>query len=146
MIIRWLGAYGKADSLEEALAWELSQNTRLEVAACPMHLGSDVGHCKVGLLVARKALRREHSGDVWSKYTEGGTLMGTRKPWKSGHGEAFVAPRYKGIVARWEFLSEQTKKVVASQARLHKLPVLNLRWDDNNKPTLKEVDLRWMHF
>ena len=58
MNIRWLGAYGKADSLEEALAWELSQTTRLEVAACPMHRGSDVGHCSVGLLVARKAFRR----------------------------------------------------------------------------------------
>ena len=147
MIIRWVGAYGKAESLEEALAWELSQTTRLEVAACPMHRGSDVPHCSVGLLIARKALRRKHSGDVWSEYTAEGTLMGTRKPRKSGHGEAFVAPRYTGIVVRWGFLSEQAKKAVASQARLHKLPVLAIWWhDDKQKPTLKEVDLRWLHF
>lgn len=50
--VRWLGAFGKSESISEAATWELAQTER-QVAAEPLHKGvSHLAHALIGLEIA----------------------------------------------------------------------------------------------
>ena len=103
MIIRWLGAFGKSNSFSESLEWELSQKEKSAVAAEKLAKGkSFISHARVGLLFKNRAILRRYSSDVYSKYTDKGTLVTTRKEGvaTSDHTECFVRPDYCAIVVK----------------------------------------------
>lgn len=121
--IRWLGAFGRGDSLEQAVAWELSQTDR-QVAAEPLIRGrSHITHVMVGLAIANPeaTFARGWLFDAWTVKTSDGVILPTRNrrheyrdvhrflkalnrpqraahPW---HAEAsFNAPAYDALVVR----------------------------------------------
>ena len=56
MIIRWLGAFGKASSLHASLKFELGRSLTDEVAAEDIRTCSLIKHAKVGLLISNKSI------------------------------------------------------------------------------------------
>lgn len=118
MIIRWLGAFGKAQDLAKSLEWELTQ-TR-EVAAERISGGNGkIRHARVGLLVDSRAVIKTYPGDVWSVVTESDKLKATR--YASGWGlknrqqEAFCKPVYRAIVVKEH--PDRMKPVVMAAVR-----------------------------
>lgn len=136
--IRWLGAFGRHGNFPAALKWELEDNTR-EVAA-EWFSGSpavspDVEHCAVGLLVAKGAVMRCYSGDVWSVPSPSGERLVPTRPASEGqtHSECFCKPHYRAFVIRkpLDQLRPVIRRPLVSMARKHGLPVLWLRrWCD----------------
>ena len=122
--VRWLGAFGRAPSLHEALQWELEGK---RIVACEPLLPSEGGRSilwsKVGLEVAPSAVRRVFHGDVWS-IRVGKTLVGTRRPEDAPHkwGEAFARPVYTAIVLRGR-VSKQVFATVKWFSRSRQLPI-----------------------
>ncbi len=129
MIVRWLGAFGRGPSFEAALRHELARPATEEVCAEPVGKhpgGALIGHPKVGLIVARRALVRLWHGDVWSipDQNNPGRLRRTRRPTTHYmghmlHAEAWVHPVYVGIVVRGQVSAETwaTVQAVASERR-----------------------------
>ena len=66
MFVRWLGAFGSSNSLEDSLIHELSL-TNHEVA-CEVIKGrtSKISHAKVGLQVYQQCIVKKFNGDCWS--------------------------------------------------------------------------------
>lgn len=116
MLIRWIGAYGKGDSLEDALRWEITQRDR-EVAAeyvfratvsewrggfgyehiAPVVRGQGfIDHALVGMWLDKRAWIKGYPGDVWSRTDEAGRLYATRRAVVRSHGhtEIFCKPGY----------------------------------------------------
>lgn len=141
--IRWMGAFGKASSLSEAIRWELEENRR-EVAATWCHAGGlnglGVDHAQVGLLVAKGAVVRRYAGDVWS-VPAGDRLVKTRPASQdSDHGEAFCKPRYSALVIRkpLDAFKPATRRAIVAAARQYGLKVLRIA-----ERTIKAPYRRW---
>ena len=101
MVIRWIGAFGKGESLFQSLSWELTQER--EVAAERVTGGKGtIEHAQIGLRVASEAVVRHYEGDVWSKVAPDGRLYATRRGRRThdGHSECFCKPVYTGIVCK----------------------------------------------
>jgi hypothetical protein len=133
MIVRWIGAFGKAPSLPQAFDWELTSSQR-EVCAEPCGRGacdSRVSHAHVGLVVARHAVRRIAKGDVWSEPDSQGYLRPSRRP-NDTHGEAFCRPVYRAIIYRGR-ISKAAYRAVMDAARKYQLPVLRILPDGQTK-------------
>lgn len=116
MYIRWLGAFGKSNSLIESLNFEFS---RTSVVACEK-IGRDgksyICHASIGLLVSPKAVYANFCGDVYSIY-DGDNLKYTRKGYEacSRHKESWAKPVYTGLViknGRFANLSKPVKKQI----------------------------------
>lgn len=56
MIVRWLGAFRKQGSLEEAFNWELTQAPSAVAAERLINGKSAIHHAKIGLLVKNSAV------------------------------------------------------------------------------------------
>jgi hypothetical protein len=124
MIIRWLGAFGKTTSLEDAGVWEYSQTER-QVAAEPLFHGrSLIAHVKIGLEIdTEKSIFA--SGWMTDAYTVIGAdgVLRTNRNYRgkmnrfrkldrflavfnrhhqgNWHGEcAFAAPVYRAVVVK----------------------------------------------
>ena len=98
MVIRWIGAFGKGESLFQSLSWEFTQER--EVAAERVTGGKGtIEHAQIGLRVASEAVIRHYEGDVWSKVSPDGRLYATRRACR-GHSECFCKPVYTGIVCK----------------------------------------------
>ena len=125
-VVRWLGAFGRGESIHAALLWELTQTERCELAAEPCLPNESGIRSRVGLLVKRSAVVKRFNGDCWS-IVEGASLKKTRNPRCSPwHREVWVRPEYTAIVCKdWHTLSSQVRRTVAWFARAHRLPVLS---------------------
>ena len=98
MVIRWIGAFGKGESLFQSLSWEFTQER--EVAAERVTGGKGtIEHAQIGLRVASEAVIRHYEGDVWSKVSPDGRLYATRRG-RRGHSECFCKPVYTGIICK----------------------------------------------
>ena len=118
--VRWLGAFGKQDSLVESASWELSQTDR-QVAAEPLHHGvSHIHHALIGLEITHPeaTFARGWLKDSYTVPDENGINKATRN--RSGefknmdkflkvfnanncphHGEAsFNCPLYASVVVK----------------------------------------------
>lgn len=155
--VRWLGAFRNGGSLHGSLDFELNRNSTDEVAVEPFYKKSRVAHARVGLLVDKKAIVKEFSGDCWSEPTEEGKLQKTRNPReaKSTHREAWANPHYVGVVIKgrkgstgygsgynprnegFHNLPKKVRSTIKWYADLYNLPVYNL--DVNGK--LRKVKL-----
>ena len=130
MIVRWLGAFGKSESLETSFNWELTQTERTELSAEILDNNiSRIGHTLVGLLVNKKNVTKKFNGDCFSD-KDSNKLKKGRNPKlaNSSHKEAFIKPMYAGIVLKIEVL--KNKKVLAiclKIAKKYKLKVLILK-------------------
>ena len=127
IVIRWLGAFGKGESLHLALAWELSQAER-EVAGEPIRRGqrSKISRPRVGLLIKSAAVRRVFHCDTWSKPGQNGRLVKgrTMAEWK-GHSEAFCLPHYAAIVVRnFAGLPTGLRRTINHFSSMYGLPVI----------------------
>ena len=94
VILRFLGAFGKARTLKDALAFEFARTD--EVCATS---GAEIEHVGVALWMRRCAIIRKNRGDVWS-VSENGRLKATRKAVKT-HAEFWVRggrDNIKGVV------------------------------------------------
>ena len=137
MIIRWLGAFGKAQSLHASLKFELGRSLTDEVAAEDIRTCSMIKHAKVGLLIANKSIIKKFNGDCFS-LLENGKLVKTRNPKdaKSSHLECWANPNYIGIVAKnYSNLPKQIQKTLKWFGDLYNLQILNM----NNKGELTEI-------
>lgn len=126
-VVRWLGAFGNAGSLHEALGWELSSAAR-ELAAEPLSGGeSKISHAKVGLLAKSIAVIKIFDGDCWSVNRDG-RLVKTRNPrsTKCQHKEAWIRPDYAAIVIKGQ-VSAQSLRTVKWFGDLYQLPILRLK-------------------
>lgn len=129
MVIRWLGAFGKAEGgLADALVWELTQ-TR-EVAAELIRRGNGrILHARVGLLVDSRAVIKTYPGDVWS-VADGEKLKTTRyaSGWslKNRQHEAFCKPVYRAIVVKEhpDRMRRSVMEAVRVVAEHYALPVI----------------------
>jgi hypothetical protein len=150
MFVRWLGAFGKKDSLKNSLEHELTSCNK-EVA-CEIIKGrtSFITHARVGLQVSQTCILKSFNGDCWSKRNSFASpavakplrhnettsfkeierkneLEKTRNPKdaKSSHKEAWaLTPCYKSImVKRVKLISETVLKDVFDIAAKHDLPV-----------------------
>ena len=136
MEIRWLGAFGAASSLHEALNWELNQTEQKELAAEPItQKGSQIRNPRIGLLVKSKAVIKKFNGDCFS-IKESGRLVKTRNPRISDrHLEAWVRPEFAGIVTKnYKNLPETVKRTLKWFSKSYSLKVYELI---NNE--LKEI-------
>ncbi len=126
MIIRWLGAFRKRGSLEEALKWELTQAPSAVAAERLIKGKSAIYHAKIGLLVKNSALLRKYRSDVWSEYNENGKLVRTRREdgAHSCHTECWVQPHYLAIVIKGK-VSDQALQACRNTG----LPILRLTRD-----------------
>lgn len=126
MIIRWLGAFGSAESLQASFAWELSSPDR-EVAAerVTRERPSRISHAVVGLRVRSKDVVRVFPGDVWSVPTEAGTLRPTRRGVPT-HSEAFCRPEYDAIVVKCPMarLRAHVREAVQAASVTYNLPII----------------------
>ena len=127
-IVRWLGAFGKSNSLEDSLNWELS-NTSGEYAAeviKDVAWGSEIYHATIGLLVSRTAVIKQFNGDCWSVKKDDGSLKKTRNPRNANgkHVECWVKPSYKAIVVDGQ-ITKHNWKTVKAMANKYSLPVLD---------------------
>lgn len=135
--IRWLGAFGKAESLDQSLRWELEDNQR-EVAATWCYFGTNgrhadmgplgVDHAAVGLMVAKGAVVRRYAGDVWS-VPAGDRLVKTRPASQdSDHGEAFCKPRFSALVIRkpLDHFRPAIRRAIVAAARKHGLKIMRI--------------------
>ena len=117
MVIRWLGAFRKNGSLEEALKWELNQTAVSALTAERLPKGrSAIHHARVGLLVKNSAVLRRFRSDVWSAYRENGKLYATRKQGVaySQHTECWVKPKYLAIVVKGKVSHEALQACIAT--------------------------------
>lgn len=127
LVVRWLGAFGKAGSLHDSLRWELEAPAR-ELAAEPMSGGeSHISHARVGLLAKTSAIIKIFDGDCWS-VADSGRLAKTRNPRASGsgHREAWIRPDYAAIVVKGQ-VSAHALRTILWFADLYQLPVLRLK-------------------
>lgn len=119
-VIRWMGAYGKQNGLEQALMFELFKCNR-EVAAEPLFRGkSGVYHAAVGLEVARNKVGRRFTHDVGSGTV--GYFLQRGRDCSETHGEAFCAPVYSAIVVCGE-VSSITWATIKKVSRLAGIPI-----------------------
>lgn len=147
-VVRWLGSYGKANSLHASLQWELGQSVRQELAAEPIEgCTSGIPQSKIGLLAARTAVIKIFNGDCWSilvpfPSAEDGDLAGaslkkTRNPRCSTlHREAWIRPEYRAIVVKgWNNIRPSTQKTLRWFAEMYHLPILdmNREWKEVGK-------------
>lgn len=129
MVIRWIGAFGKASSLADALDWELGINAR-EVAAEHIRGGNGrVAHARVGLLVDRRAVIKTFPGDVWSVVGKDDKLHATRYACdilSCRQHEAFCRPVYRAIVLKEHpaRMKPSVMHAVAEAAKKFALPVI----------------------
>ena len=125
MLIRWIGAFGSAQTLEESLRWELSQRERA-LAAEPIKNGvSKIQHPKIGLLIDPKALIKRFPGDVWS-VPGNFMLRATRYPVPT-HPEAWVRPGFINAIVIRPGASRHAKRVVRRISKEFNIPVLMFR-------------------
>ncbi len=140
--VRWLGAFRKgASSIEESIAWELSQTER-EVAAEPLrHCRSRIDHAQIGLGVdeSRSTFVYGLIIDGWTEPSKDGSgrLLPKRekrikdkdfflsrfyKAKINWHGEAvFSSPKYSAIVCKSK--DSQTREKAAKLADKFSLPL-----------------------
>jgi hypothetical protein len=135
VIVRWLGAFGKADSIANSLAWELSTNTA-EVCAESFRKGDRDDKrsipSRIGLLVPTTSLHKKWAGDVWSYRQERSkSLRKSRSEHVSNtHTECWVKPgNYTGIVIRG-LISREALKEVCFACLKHGLPLYRLNRDN----------------
>ena len=142
--VRWLGAFRKgANSVGDALAWELSQTER-EVAAEPLRHGkSRIDRAKIGLEVDenRSVFRYGLLVDGWTEPAKDGSgrllpsgekrikdkdiylsrfyrSKGASTVW---HGEAvFASPKYSALVCKKDL---QTREKAVELADTYSLPL-----------------------
>lgn len=140
LFVRWLGAYGRGQSLAVSIKYELEQVTR-EVACEAISMRS--GSCgeeitaNVGLIVDRRAVKKFFLGDVWSVTDEAsptGRLKATRFGAAGRHTECFARPVYTGICVRhsMENLSPCAYNTVMHAARKYHLPIYTLASHEGN--------------
>ena len=144
--VRWLGAFGAGNSLQEAAEWETKQVSR-QVAAEPLIKGkSYIHHAKMGLSVARPeaTFARGWLNDAFTVIEEkSGLLKATRerdsefknmdrflaalnKRGGEGHAEAtFNAPIYDAVVVKGN-ASPRGKRRAQRLADFLKLPLKTL--------------------
>ena len=130
MIIRWLGAFRKNNSvsLHSSMEYELSGALdRCTMAAEYIPQGGKSAmrkNVKVGLLVAGKPIK-VFKTDVWSEYLPDGRLKQTRSEFvsESSHQEAWVKPRYKAIIVRG-IVKQNTLRTVEYFAKKYSLEVI----------------------
>lgn len=94
VILRFVGAFGKAPSLKDALEYEFLRED--EVCATS---GAEIDHVGVALWMKRSAIVRKNRGDVWS-VSENGRLRATRTAVKT-HAEFWMRggrDNIKGVV------------------------------------------------
>lgn len=125
MIIRWLGAFGKSNSLHESLQFEINRTATDEVAGEKIKKGmaSQIGHARVGLLVKNSAQIKFHKGDVYS-FMENGKLKKQRN-YRNAYGthtECWVNAEYIGIVIKNK-IQDSAFKTILYIADLNNLPV-----------------------
>lgn len=146
MFVRWLGAFGSSNSLEDSLIYELSL-TNHEVA-CEVIKGrtSKISHAKIGLQVYQQSIVKKFNGDCWSvkqkTSCDGDILINGKENWdnlakkelrktrnpkkaESKHGEAWaLTPCYKSIqVKSLRKVSESVLTTVFDIAEKYSLPV-----------------------
>lgn len=129
MVIRWLGAFGKAGSLAESIAWELTQESASALAAEKLVGGkSQIHHASVGLLVKNRAILRRYAADVWSRRRSNGKLVATRRETAFGVGkqaECFVLPDFAAIVISGK-ISHAALADCRTAAETHNINLLRL--------------------
>ena len=134
MIIRWIGAFGKADTgLAGAITWELTQRDRKLLCAERLRRGrSVIRHARVGLLVKNRAVVRRYRSDVWSvpAGADGSLLKKTRREGDafSQHTECWVRPDYCALVVKGKVLPAAWQAVVDASRR-HGIKLLYLTRD-----------------
>jgi hypothetical protein len=145
VVVRWLGfvSFKSTHDFGQMLAVELGAMERgsmKEVCAEPLRdlrnesdLIRNSRHYGFGLLVRSEAIIREFPADVWSYRNERGQLIAHKKTKQSSphHGEAFVLPRYEGIVIMPSRIAPVHRaammKAIWWAARRYRLPVYELR-------------------
>lgn len=78
-ILRFMGAFGKAPNLKNALDYEMARKD--EVAA--MSACDKIEHAGVALMMRKSSVVRKNRGDVWSVRNSDGTLSATRSAVKT---------------------------------------------------------------
>lgn len=78
-ILRYLGAYGKAASLKDALEFEFGRKDEV----CAMSGADEIAHAAVALIFKKSAVVRKNRGDVWSVRDDNGRLQATRSAVKT---------------------------------------------------------------
>lgn len=93
--VRWLGAYGRADSAAEAARFELDPGRDVACEIMPLGARSGLVHAAVGLLVdqARTELVRAYAGDSWTRPS--GADLQAHKPARFTEDWASAAALYK---------------------------------------------------
>ena len=130
MLVRWLGAFGKSESLDQSLKFELSRATTDEVA-CEKIIknSSKIKHARIGLMIASENAIKHFKGDCWSVKTENGNLVKTRNP-KTANGEhleTWANPIYNKIVVKqYDDLKQETKKTLAYFSRKYNLEIVKM--------------------
>lgn len=123
-IVRWIGAFGRGDSLEASLSFEIARSSAHEVCAEDTKNGSYIS-AKIGLLVKQTAVIRRFHGDVWSVTDEKtGRLVKTRNP-VSTHSELWVNPIFTAIVVK-NGVSDSNLKIARDFADAHGLKFLGI--------------------
>ena len=88
--VRWLGAYGKADSIQEVADFEMNPGRQVACEVMQVNTKSGIKHARVGLLVdqSKTKLVRAYVGDSWT-FTDGHRLLSKRdNRYVSSWGEA----------------------------------------------------------
>ena len=125
MIVRWLGAFRRKGTLEEALNWELTQAPSAVAAERLINGKSEIRHARIGLLVKNSAVLRKFRSDIWSEYRNG-KLVATRREGyaHSRHTECWVQPVYIAVVIKGK-VSDQALQACRNTG----LPLLRLTRD-----------------
>ena len=131
MLVRWIGAFGKSESLNESLKFELTRPQTDEVA-CEKILkssSSKINHARIGLRIPSEAEIKSFKGDCWSVRNEKGELVKTRNP-KTANGqhlESWANAVYTQIVVKdYDDLKKETKKTISYYARKYNLEIVKL--------------------
>lgn len=151
IVVRWLGAFGHASSLEASIRHELTTLQGKQVAAEPLFDGRSrlSSNAEIGLLVDQSISRliAAYGSDAWTKDTSGGRVkahrtkqkkpgrswdslqeVGRSRPrghYKPDHGEVTIqGARYSALVARWP-RKKLTIKLATELAAKFGLPLVD---------------------
>lgn len=151
-IVRWLGAFGSAGSLGDAVAWELAHCDR-ERAAEPLWRGRSLLLAErrgvgLGLVFPPEAVRRVYALDAWTR-DESGRLRPARprtRGWRRWdafaawwsrqeplhHGEAILRPDAYPVAIAYRRSSnrdrrERLRRIAEELGARHGLPVVAVR-------------------
>lgn len=140
LFVRWLGAFrAHGGNLNDSLVYEM--NRQDEVAAEIIdNSGSNIHHARVGLLVDEAAVIKKFNGDCWSEYDSNGRLYKTCNPRRNNNAtwrEAWVAPKYTGIVVKGKDLPKRITRTIVWASKEYGLPIYRL----TKRGELREVEL-----